>query len=335
MTRPAPGDRSGGADPADRERRRHQRVAVIALVAAVAILAVKVLAWLVTGSVGLASDAAESVANVVAGVTLLAAVRLARTPPDFDHPYGHEKIEDLSGTFEAGLIVLAAVLIAVAAIVRLADPPQLVRLGPGLLLAAGSAAANGGLAWWLFRQARRLDSAALRANARHVRTDVWTSLGVILGVAAVAVTGVQRLDPVVALVVAAQIGREGVRLAAGSISRLMDERLPPGEEEVVLEALERHDAILGWHRLRSRRSGRSRFVEVDVFVDGATRVDEAHAVVADVEDAIHAHLPNLVTTVHVEPYQKGLRDAAVRPEEEFDPDEPERTAPRPPRRSRP
>lgn len=280
-------------------------------------LALKTGAWLATGSVGLASDAAESIVNVVAGITLVLAVRLARTPPDYEHPYGHEKIEDLSSAFEAGLILLAAALIAVSAIQRLIAPAELQRLGVGLAVATLSAGVNGGLAAWLFDRGRRLDSAALRANARHLMTDVWTSAGVLAGVGLVAITGLQRLDPLLALAVAAHIGRSGVGVLGTAISRLMDERLPPAEETRVLGALESHPRILGWHRLRSRRSGRARFLEIDVFVDPSLTVRDAHEVVGEVEEAIHAELPNLVTTIHVEPFVPGRREGTTDPRDEF------------------
>ena len=297
--------------------RLHRRAATISLVGAIAVLALKTVAWGLTGSVGLASDAAESIVNLIAATTLVVAIRLARTPPDFQHPYGHEKIEDLSSAFEAGLILLAATLIGASAVGRLIEPVALDRVGVGLAVSGVSAALNGGLAAWLWRQGERLDSAALRANARHLRTDVWTSAGVLVGVASVAVTGVERLDPILALVVAAHIGREGVRVLGGAISRLMDERLPPDEERRILEALDADPRILGFHRLRSRRSGRARFVEVDVFVDPESTVRAAHDVVVDLEDAVHRMLPNLVTTVHVEPFEPGRREGPTEPRDEY------------------
>lgn len=297
--------------------RRHRRAATVSLVGAILVLGLKTLAWGLTGSVGLASDAAESIVNLIAATTLVVAIRLARTPPDFQHPYGHEKIEDLSSAFEAGLILLAATLIAVSAVGRLIDPVAIDRVGVGLVVSGVSAALNGGLAAWLWRQAERLDSAALRANARHLRTDVWTSAGVLVGVASVAATGIERLDPILALIVATHIGREGVRVLSGSVSRLMDERLPRAEERRILEALDADPRILGFHRLRSRRSGRARFVEVDVFVDPESTVRAAHDVVVDLENEIHRMLPNLVTTVHVEPYEPGRREGPTEPRDEY------------------
>ena len=300
-----------------RTARVHRRAAFVSLVGAGVVLALKTGAWLATGSVGLASDAAESIVNVVAAVTLVLAVRLARTPPDYEHPYGHEKIEDLSSAFEAGLILLAATLIAVSAVQRLIAPTELQRVGVGLAIAGVSAVVNGGLAAWLNARGRSLDSVALRANARHLMTDVWTSVGVVAGVGLVAVTGLQRLDPLLALAVAVHIAWSGVSVLGEAISRLMDERLPPAEEARVQSALDSHPRIKGWHRLRSRRSGRARFLEIDVFVDPTLTVRAAHDVVVEVEDAIHAQLPNLVTTIHVEPFVPGRREGATDPRDEF------------------
>lgn len=300
----------------DAERAR-QRAARLSLSGAALVLALKVVAWLMTGSVGLASDAAESTVNVVAAVALLAALRLARTPPDYQHPYGHEKVEDLSSAFEAALILGAALLIAGTAIGRLVDPQPLGRIEAGVAVAAASALLNAGLGAWLWREGRRLQSVALRTNARHLGTDVLTSLGVIVGVAAVGLTGALRLDPLIALAVAAHIGVQGVRVLQRSVSQLMDERLPPGEEARVLRALDGHPEILGYHRLRSRRAGRARFVEVDVFVAPSMPVSEAHALIERLEDEIHQVLPNLVTTVHVEPFVPGVRDGATDPRDEY------------------
>ena len=294
-----------------------RRAARVSLIGAFVVLGLKVAAWWTTDSVGLLSDAAESSVNVVAALTLLLALRVSRAPPDYEHPYGHEKVEDLSSAFESGLIMVAAIVIAVAAGQRLLAPEPLGRAGVGLTLAGASALLNGGLSWWVGREGRRLESAALRANARHLLTDVWTSVGVIIGVALVGATGVLWLDPLVALLVATHIGYEGTRVFARSVSQLLDERLPEHEEAVVIEALEDHPDVLGYHRLRSRRAGRARFVEVDVFVPGDLRVREAHDLVGVLEDEIHAVLPNLVTTIHVEPFEEGRREGATDPRDEF------------------
>lgn len=296
---------------------RRRRAARLSLIGAVVVLGGKAIAALATGSLGLLSDAAESLVNVVAAVGLLVAVQVARTPPDYRHPYGHQKVEDLSSAFEAALILVASIAIAITAAGRLLEPEPLDAVPLGLALAGGSALANGALAWWIGREGRRSDSAALRANGRHLLTDVWTSAGVIVGVGMSAATGWWRLDPIVAMVVAAHIARAGLSVLGSAVSQLMDERLPADEERRVIDVLESHPEVLGFHRLRSRRAGRSRFVEVDVFVPGDLTVRRAHDLVGALEDEIHGSLPNLITTVHVEPYERGRRDGSTLPEEEF------------------
>ena len=295
-------------------------MARIALVGAIGILLLKTGAWLVTGSVALASDAAESIVNVVAAVTLLVALRISRTPPDLEHRYGHEKIEDLSSAFEAGLILLASLLIAGTAVDRLFTPVPLDQPLVGLVLAGASALVNALLALWLARTARATDSTALRANAKHLATDVLTSVGVLAGVAGTWLTGFERLDPLIALLVALQIARTGVTLLRRSISRLLDERLPEQEEDAIDEILSSHPDVLGYHRLYTRRSGRTRFVEVDVFVDPAWTVQRAHDLVVELEDAMAAKLGTLRSTVHVEPFVPGRREGTTPPVEEYPPE---------------
>lgn len=293
------------------------RAAWVSLVGALVILLLKGVAYLLTGSVGFLSDAAESLVNLVAAVALLLALSVSRAPPDYEHPYGHTKAEYLSAVLEAALIMVAAVLIIWSAVQRLVQPEQLQNVALGVTLSLVALVVNGGLALHLFRVARRERSAGLAANARHLMTDVYTSLGVIVAVVLVGVTGWAVLDPLVALLVAANIVRVGVAVMRRSISELLDERLPDAEEALILEVLENSPAILGFHRLRTRRSGRARFAELDVFVDPTLTVAAAHALVGDVEDRIHAKLDDLISTIHIEPYVEGVRDRTTTPREEF------------------
>lgn len=293
------------------------RAAWLSLVGAVVILVLKGAAYLLTGSVGLLSDAAESLVNLVAAVVLLVALNVSRTPPDYEHPYGHTKAEYLSAVLEAALIILAAGLITWSAVQRILEPEVLENVRLGVVVALAATVVNGGLAMVLARVARRERSAALAANASHLFTDVYTSLGVIVAVGLVGVTGWHVLDPLIALIVAANIVRVGVNVMRRSVSNLLDQRLPDSEEAVILAVLERNKDIKGYHRLRTRRSGRARFAEVDVFVEPSMTVAEAHSVIARVEDQIHADLDDLVTTVHVEPYVEGVRDKSTSPREEF------------------
>ena len=312
------------ADAEGPARRARAFAARVSLLAALLVLGLKGAAWQLTGSVSLLSDAAESLVNVTAAVSLIVALRLAARGPDFEHPYGHQKAEYLSSVFEASLILVAAGAIAVSAFERLWTPQPLDNVPLGMSIAAMAGLLNGGLGAYLMRAGTRLESPALLANARHVLTDVWTSVGVLLGVGLVVVTGWDRLDPLLALVVAAYVAREGVRILTANLSRLMDERLPDAEERVILDALASHPAVLGFHRLRTRRSGRARFAEVDVFVDPEMSVRAAHQVVAEVEEVVHARLTGLTTTMHVEPFVEGRREGRHPPAEEFAERVPER-----------
>jgi cation diffusion facilitator family transporter len=315
----APGRTTEATIAAGRPARRRQRAraARISLAGALLVLGLKGAAWAVTGSVSLLSDAAESLVNVVAAVSVIVALRLAARGPDFEHPYGHQKAEYLSSVFEATLILLAAGAIAVSAAQRLWAPQPLDHVGAGVAIALAATLLNGALGRYLLRIGRALDSAALQANGRHVLTDVWTSVGVLAGVGLVVATGWSRIDPIVAIVVAAHVAREGVRVLTTNLSKLMDERLPASEEQIILDALAGHPRVLGYHRLRTRRSGRARFAEVDVFVDPAMTVGAAHEVVGQIEAQVGAKLDQLTTTLHVEPFVEGVREGQVAPADEF------------------
>lgn len=284
---------------------------------ALAVLALKAGAYGLSGSVALLSNAAESVVNVAAAVGVLVSLRVARAPPDYRHPYGHDKAEYLSAAFEGALILVAAAAIVLTSGLRLLVPEPLEAPLLSSSIALAATALNGGGAALLGRLAARSGSAALRANARHLLTDVWTSLGVVLGVALVVTTGWLVLDPLIGLLVGLNIIREGWRVLAGSFSDLLDARLPEGEERKIMRVLEATPAVLGYHRLRSRRSGVGRFAEVDVFVDPAMTVGAAHELVNALEAALQRALPGLVSTVHVEPFEPGVREGARSPRDEF------------------
>ncbi len=304
--------------PHDGAARR--RAAWVSLIGAVVILVLKFGAYFLTGSIGFLSDAAESLVNLVAAVVLIAATTVAGAPPDYRHPYGHAKAEYLSSVLEAILIVVAAIAIVVTAVERLLHPQALEHIVLGSVLAAVAAIVNGGLAAFLFRTGRRERSAALEANARHLLTDVWTSVGVLVAVVLVGLTGLRPLDPIIAILVAVNIVAVGVRVLRRSISGLLDERLPDTEERLILAVLDAAPEVRGYHRLRTRRAGHARFAEVDVFVDPGMTVVDAHRLVGRLEDRMHAELDDLVTTVHVEPFEEGVRDTTLTPRQEF-PDE--------------
>ena len=295
-----------------------RRAARVALAAALLVLALKVAAYLLTGSVALLSDAAESIVNVAGALAVIVSVRLSQRPADYRHPYGHHKAQYLSSAFEGSLILLAAGMILITSVQRLFDPPELVRVGEGVAVAIVALVINGAASVWLARVARRTHSAALAANARHLLTDVWTSVGIVLGVLFVSLSGFALLDPAIATVVALNIVREGWQVLTRSLSDLMDARLPDREEAVILEVLDAQPGVLGYHRLRSRRSGRERFAEVDVFVAPEMAVAEAHELVTAIERELSRRLPDFTCTIHVEPYVLGKRDRTQLPSEEFD-----------------
>ncbi len=281
-----------------------RRVALLSVGAGVTTLLLKIGAYLLTGSVGLLSDAAESAVNLAAALAAFAAVSIAGKPPDERHPYGHEKVEYFSSGLEGGLIVVAAAGIIYTAVDRLLHPVPLQRVESGLAVAVLASAINFAVARVLLRVGQREDSIALEADAHHLMTDVWTSVGVVAGVAAVAVTGWYILDPLIALAVATNIVRVGFDLMRRSVEGLMDRALPEEEIARIREAIaEAAGPETPYHGLRTRKAGARRFVDLHLLVPGTMTVQEAHDLVERVEQAIHRRLPNVQITVHVEPLE--------------------------------
>lgn len=293
------------------------RMAYLSLGGAMFVLLLKFVAFFVTGSVALLSDAAESIVNVVAAFIVLVAMRIAQRPADYQHPYGHGKAEVVSSALEGGMILVASGMILLSSFPRLFNPADLNKPILGIVVAIIASLVNGGMAFLLQREAKRVHSEALAANANHLLTDVWTSLGVVIGVAAVVLTGWKILDPLIAILVALNIVRTGFRVINRSVSQLIDERLPEEEEKKILDVFDIHPKVLGYHRLRSRRAGFGRFAEVDIFVEPSLSVHDAHELVKTLEKDILTKLPNVVTTIHVEPFEKGRREGTIRPKEEF------------------
>ena len=278
------------------------RFAWLSIGAAVLTIVLKTGAYLVTGSVGLLSDAVESLVNLVGAVMALAMLTIAARPADEEHVYGHSKAEYFSSGVEGTLILLAALSIAYAAILRLIDPRGLESVGLGLVVSAAASAVNLGTAIVLLRAARRYGSVTLDASAHHLLTDVWTSAGVIVGVSAVALTGWNWLDPVLALAVAANIVFTGVRIVRTSVHGLMDAALPPDEVEAVLTVLQPYvDDGIEYHALRTRRAGLRRFVSLHILVPGDGTVERGHGLLDRIEAEIGGVLPNASVSTHLEP----------------------------------
>lgn len=281
-----------------------KRYAWLSIAAALATIALKTIAWWMTGSVGLLSDALESSVNLAGAVMALAMLSLAAQPPDDNHSHGHGKAEYFASGFEGFLILMAAVGIAIAAIGRLLDPQPLEQIGPGLAVSVLASAINLITARVLLAAGRTHRSITLEADAHHLMTDVWTSAGVVAGVGAVAATGWLWLDPLLALAVAANIVWTGWKLLGRSAAGLMDESLPPEQQQVIEQVLDTYRARgIAFHALRSRLAGARCFVTVHVLVPGAWTVQQGHDLAERIEADIRAQLPHASVLTHIEPIE--------------------------------
>ncbi len=286
------------------ERPGLARFAWLSIATALATMGLKATAYVLTGSVGLLSDALESGVNLIAAIIALISLSVAAQPPDAEHAYGHSKAEYLSSGFEGGLIMLAAVTIIVSAGERLIHPKPLQQIDVGMGVAVLASALNFAVARVLLQAAREHESATLEANAHHLLSDVWTSAGVLLGVGAVAVTGWQVLDPIVAIIVALQIALTGIRLTRSSLSGLMDTALPDEEEAAITAVLDRYQASgVHYHALRTRRAGARRFVSVHIQAPGKWSIQKGHTLLEEIEGEIRAALPRVAVFTHLEPLE--------------------------------
>jgi len=279
-----------------------QRLLLASVVVAIITITLKTLAWYITDSVGLLSDAMESLVNLASAIFGLLMVTIAQRPADDDHPYGHHKAEYFSSGFEGVLIIAAAVGIVWAAGHRLLDPQPIEQVGWGLALSIISSALNGWLAWVMFRAAKVHRSIALDADARHLVTDVWTSVGVVVGISAVALTGWLWLDPVVAIGVALNILWEGAHLMWRSSQGLMDEAAEPDVLRQIQKTLDEfaHPTVRFDH-VTTRRSGQRRFVDMHMHVPASWSLGRAAAVRTSVEQALMSAVPGLRATIQLLP----------------------------------
>ena len=284
------------------DRRFLSRFAWLSVIAALLTIGLKTGAYLLTHSVGLLSDAMESLVNLVGALMALAMLIVAARPPDEEHAYGHTKAEYFSSVLEGTLILAAAASIAVAAALRFLRPRPLEQIGLGLGISIVASLVNFGVAVVLLRAGRKYQSITLEANARHLITDVWTSAGVLAGVGGVALTGWQRLDPVVALLVAANIVRTGVGIVRRSVSGLMDTALPVEELRIIRDTLARYaEAGVRFHALRTRQSGPRRFMSVHILAPGEWTISNGHELLERIEAELRTALPRLTVFTHLEP----------------------------------
>lgn len=280
------------------------RYAWLAVATAICTIVLKAGAWLLTGSVGLLADAAESVVNLVAAVVALIALSVAARPADKNHHFGHTKAEYFSAAVEGIMIFVAALAIIVLAVRRLLDPQPLQSLGIGVVISLVAALLNGIVGVILMRAGRRYRSITLRADGKHLMTDVWTSVGVAVGIGLVALTDWWILDPVIAVGVGLHILWAGYALIKESSAGLMDVSLPKQDNERLRQILDSHTSEdVAFHAMRTRESGTRQFMEMHMLVPGEWTVRRGHDAMEDIVDEIRREFPDLWVTGHLEPIE--------------------------------
>jgi cation diffusion facilitator family transporter len=280
------------------------RYAWLSIATALTTITLKTGAYLLTNSVSLLSDAVESVVNLLAGMIALAMLSLAERPPDDDHAYGHAKAEYFASAAEGALIVAAAGAIAFTAWQRLMHPQELQQIGLGLGISVLASLVNLATAMILMKVGRKHNSITLEADAKHILTDVWTTAGVLVGIGLVSLTGWIRLDPIIAILVAANIVWTGVSLMRRSALGLLDTQLPPAEKKILEEILQpRREQGIQFHALRTRTAATRRFVSVHVLVPGEWTVQQGHDFLESFEAQIRSRLGNTTVTTHLEPLE--------------------------------
>jgi cation diffusion facilitator family transporter len=294
--------------------RQRSRAAAVSIFSNTALIALKVVAGLITGSVAILTEAIHSAVDLAASYIAYFSVRQAETPADATHRYGHEKFENVAAAAEGVLIIIGSGVIVYAAVRSLVLGPELESLGFGIAVVAFATLANFAISAWLYRQARATQSAALEGDAAHLRTDAFTSLGVLVGLALVQWTGADWLDPAVALAIAAAIVVTGLRIVARSWGVLVDEALPEPETRAIREAIEAFAGrgVVGYHQLRTRRAGARRYVDLHVQFRSGTSLEDAHGTAHALQDEIERRLPGGTDVlIHLEPAH------AVRPGSEL------------------
>jgi cation diffusion facilitator family transporter len=305
---PTPGPRLLGADTpplagTGARGARKSRAAGLSIASNTTLIVLKIVAGALTGSIAILTEAVHSSIDLLASVVAFFSVRKAEEPADASHPYGHEKVENLSAALEGVLILLGAGVIIFESVRRLAHTPSVDRLGLGIAVVGFSAVANVAVSSYLYRQARVTESPALEGDAAHLRTDALTSLGVMVGLALVQITGWEKLDPITALIVAAAIVYSGVRIVSRSSRVLVDEALPEDELVSIGEAIQEYGApeVSGYHKLRARRAGSRRYIDLHVQFRAGTTLERAHFLSHELQDRIRRRVRDADVLIHLEP----------------------------------
>ena len=282
---------------------RKTRAAAFSIASNATLILLKVAAGAITGSIAIITEAVHSGIDLLASVIAYFSVRKADEPPDESHPYGHEKVENVAAGIEGMLILVGAGIIIYESVRRLIDHAGVENLGVGIVVIAFSAVANFAVSGYLYRQARLTDSPALAGDAAHLRTDAFTSAGVLLALVLVQVTGVEELDAITALIVAVAIVWSGVQILSRSSRVLVDEALPPHELDAVRAAIEEFgsDEVVGFHKLRARSAGSRRYVDLHVQFRSGTTLERAHELAHELQRAIRGRLRGADVLIHLEP----------------------------------
>jgi cation diffusion facilitator family transporter len=282
---------------------RKSRAAGLSIASNVTLIVLKIAAGAVTGSIAILTEAVHSAIDLMASLVAYFSVRKAEEPPDPSHPYGHEKVENLTAALEGVLILVGAAIIIYESVHRLVNTAHVDTIGVGIAVVGFSAVANFGVSAYLHRQARATESPALEGDAAHLRTDAFTSLGVLVGLVLVKITGIENFDPITALVVAGAIVWSGIRIVSRSSRVLVDEALPAAELETVRDTIERYQApeVSGFHKLRARRAGSRRHVDLHVQFKDGTTLQRAHEVSHELQAEISRRLRDADVLIHLEP----------------------------------
>jgi len=284
------------------ERRSLTRYALLSIFAALTTIGLKAFAYMLTGSVGLLSDALESLVNLAGAVMAMTMLTIAARPPDADHHYGHDKAEYFSSGAEGALILIAALSIGVTAVQRLMNPQPLEQVGLGIAVSVAASLINFTVARVLIKVGKAQNSITLEANAHHLMTDVWTSVGVLAAVGVVSLTGWNRFDPVIAIAVALNILWTGFRLVRESVQGLMDTALSPEEQGMIRNILEGFSGEgIAFRNMHTRKAASRKFVSVDILVPPSCTVAQGHQALCRIEEKICEALANTTVLTHLEP----------------------------------
>jgi len=275
--------------------------ATLAVIGGFIVFSLKLFAFLISGSVALMSDALESIVNIIASFMMLISIRISNTPPDGIHQYGHQKVENISAFIEGALVIVAGLLIAYTAIGRVYAPVALGSLDFALIVSILATATNAGLSMYLTRSAKQLGSIALEGDAKHLLSDVLSSIGVVIGLFVARLTGWTILDPLLALAVAALVFKIGIELLLKAGNGLLDQSCPEGEKKIG-EILRLHEPrFIDYHDIKTRRSGNKVYAELHLSVDPKLTVKEAHDLTDHLEEDLKHELPEISITIHIEP----------------------------------